>query len=95
MAAEPVGIVALLEHISFFPYVLSAAVFLFAFPNLIGLYLLQDMVKAALDDYWKMFKAGEFKVYDETATAAERTSPIRPVAGRGSSRAVVAAPRQP
>lgn len=34
-----------------------------AFPNLIGLYLLQDKVKAALDDYWSKFKAGEFKVY--------------------------------
>ena len=109
------------EHISFFPYVLSAAVFLFAystmiswsyygercwvwmfgdgasryykalfltfvflgsiitsqnvlnfgdlmilgmaFPNMIGLYLLHGKVRKALDEYWRKFKAGEFKVY--------------------------------
>ncbi|MDH5234767.1 MAG: alanine:cation symporter family protein, partial [Gemmatimonadota bacterium] len=109
------------EHISFFPYVLSAAVFLFAystmiswsyygercwvwmfgdgasryykalfltfvflgsiitsqnvlnfgdlmilgmaFPNMIGLYLLHGKVRTALDEYWRKFKAGEFKVY--------------------------------
>jgi AGCS family alanine or glycine:cation symporter len=34
-----------------------------AFPNIIGLYLLQDKVKFAFDDYWKKFKAGEFKAY--------------------------------
>jgi len=33
-------------------------------PNLIGVYLLHGKVKAALDDYWRKYKAGEFPVYD-------------------------------
>lgn len=109
------------EHITWFPYVLSAAVFMFAFstmiswsyygercwvwmfgdgasnwfkalflafaffgsittstnvlnfgdlmilgmalPNLIGVLLLSGKVRAALDDYWRKFQAGEFVVY--------------------------------
>lgn len=109
------------ENISFFPYILSAAVFLFAystmiswsyygercwvwmfgdgsspyykalfllfvflgsittsqnvlnfgdlmilgmaFPNMIGLYLMSGKVRLALDEYWRKYRAGEFKVY--------------------------------
>jgi AGCS family alanine or glycine:cation symporter len=112
---------AMAEHLSWFPYVLSGAVFLFAystmiswsyygercwtwlfgdassgyyrllflvfvflgsvisstnvldfgdlmilgmaFPNLIGVYLLSGSVKRELDQYWGMYRAGEFKVY--------------------------------
>jgi len=31
-----------------------------AFPNLIGVVLLSDVVRSALDGYWKRLKAGEF-----------------------------------
>lgn len=113
------------EHITWFPYVLSLAVFLFAYstalswsyygercavwlfgerasnwykalfltftflgsvitalnilafgdlmilgmtlPNLIGVYLLHGKVRAALTDYWKRYKAGEFQVFGEQA----------------------------
>lgn len=34
-------------------------------PNLIGVYLLHGKVKAALDDYWRRYKAGEFPVYEK------------------------------
>lgn len=109
------------EHLTFFPYVLSLAVFLFAystmiswsyygercwawmfgdsssqifriiflvfvflgsiitssnildfgdlmilgmaFPNILGLYVLRNKVKAALQEYWRKKEAGEFPVY--------------------------------
>ena len=34
-----------------------------ALPNLLGVYLLHGKVRAALDDYWRSFKAGEFKTF--------------------------------
>jgi AGCS family alanine or glycine:cation symporter len=35
-----------------------------ALPNLIGVYLLSGKVRAALDDYWTKYQAGQFKVYN-------------------------------
>jgi alanine or glycine:cation symporter, AGCS family len=121
------------EHIAWFPYVLSLAVFLFAYstmlswsyygercavwlfgerasnyykvlfltftflgsvitainvlafgdlmilgmclPNLIGVYLLHGKVRAALTDYWKRYKAGEFPVFENKAQAAAVPAP--------------------
>ena len=34
-----------------------------AFPNILGLVLLSGKVRRALDEYWKRYKAGEFKTY--------------------------------
>jgi AGCS family alanine or glycine:cation symporter len=33
-----------------------------AFPNVVGLYLLRGQARRELDDYWKRYQAGEFKV---------------------------------
>jgi AGCS family alanine or glycine:cation symporter len=34
-----------------------------AFPNLLGVYLLQGHVKRAFDEYWAKYKSGQMKVY--------------------------------
>jgi AGCS family alanine or glycine:cation symporter len=34
-----------------------------AFPNLLGVFLLSGKVRKDLDDYWAMYRKGEFKVY--------------------------------
>ena len=34
-----------------------------AFPNMIGLYFMSGKVRKALDDYWKKYQAGEFKLH--------------------------------
>ena len=34
-----------------------------AFPNILGVALLSPKVRADLMDYWKRYKAGEFKTY--------------------------------
>ena len=34
-----------------------------ALPNLVGVYLLHGKVRAALDEYWDRFKAGEFQAF--------------------------------
>ncbi|HET6628237.1 MAG TPA: alanine/glycine:cation symporter family protein [Woeseiaceae bacterium] len=42
-------------------------------PNLIGVYLLHGKVRAALTDYWKRYKAGEFPVFESKADVATAT----------------------
>ena len=34
-----------------------------ALPNLVGVYLLHGKVRAALDEYWGNFKAGELQTF--------------------------------
>jgi len=36
-----------------------------AFPNILGVIILSGKVKTALDDYWKRYKTGELKKYEE------------------------------
>ena len=34
-----------------------------AFPNILGVVILSGSVRKDLQDYWKRYKAGEFKTY--------------------------------